>query len=279
MGLGNGQYNQGNKGSNWRYQYNVNELLANISASTALSATEATLLQVLLALQNGQEFEQNLVMDLGGVGCPAACPTYLEVRIWNSVTHTFDPPQYYTAGGTLVVPVGPLQIVNPQYVLQSMLLELTAINADIDVPLSTRSTEATLLLVLTALGSIDGGIPAALGQALMAASMPVVIASNQSAVPISVPSGALVDGSGSLAAAIVSQTVFAANATRKYLLVQNISAADNLYINFGAAATIDTNSIKLLPNGVAIFESSYIPTAAVNIIGSTLGSKFIAKEA
>jgi len=277
MGLGNGEYNQGNKGSNWRYEYIVSQNLINIAASTALSATEATLLQVLLALQNGQEFEQNLVMDLGGVGCPAACPTYLEVRIWNSVTHTFDPPQYYTAGGALVVPVGPLQIVNPQYVLQNILLELQAINADIDVPLSTRNTEATQLLVLAALASIDGGIPTALGQALMAASMPVVIASNQSPITIAPQLGALTDGSGSLAAGSVSQQIFAANATRKYLTVQNISSID-LYVNIGAVATIDSNSIKLLPNGSVTFENNFIPTSNVTIIGSTLGAKFIAKE-
>lgn len=43
---------------------------------------------------------------------------------------------------------------------------------------SGAATEATLT-------SIDSGIPAGLGQAVMAASMPVVIASNQTAIPIS----------------------------------------------------------------------------------------------
>ena len=47
------------------------------------------------------------------------------------------------------------------------------------LPLPTgAATQATL-------AAIDAGIPAALGQTTMAASMPVVIASNQSAVPIS----------------------------------------------------------------------------------------------
>lgn len=49
--------------------------------------------------------------------------------------------------------------------------------------------EATQLLVLAALNSIDAGIPAALGQTTMANSMPVTIASNQSAVPVTLPVG------------------------------------------------------------------------------------------
>jgi len=185
MSLGNGNPKQGDKGSNFSYELKVIRNLNLIAAATGGGATEATLLMVLASLQNGQEFEQNLVMDLGGVGCPAACPTYLQVRIWDIVTHTFNPPIYYDASGTLVVPVGPLQIVNPQYVLDNILLQLTAINADLDVALSTRASEATLL-------SIDDGIPATLGQTLMAASMPVVIASDQSAVLVTLPSGAQV---------------------------------------------------------------------------------------
>jgi len=251
MGLGNGQYNQGNKGSNYRYEYIVTQNLIKIAASTAAGATEATLLQVLLALQNGQEFEQNLVMDLGGAGCPGNCPTYLQVRVWNTVTHSFDPPIYYNAAGVIVVPVGPLEIVNPQYVLENVLLELQSIDSKLNT----------------------------LGQKTMANSMPVVVASDQSSIPVTItpPSGALTDGSGSLAAGSVSQQIFAANANRKYLTVQNISAID-LYVNIGAAATIDSNSVKLLPNGSVTFETNFIPTSNVTIIGTALGAKFVAKE-
>lgn len=55
---------------------------------------------------------------------------------------------------------------------------LDSIDANIDTPLSTRASEATL-------ASIDAGIPAALGQTTMANSMPVAIASDQTPVPIS----------------------------------------------------------------------------------------------
>lgn len=158
MSIGNLKDN-GNKGNNFPYQLGSLQLLGSIAAAVAPPgglATEATLVQVLAAIQNGQEFEQLLVMDLGGVGCPAACPTYIQIRIWNTVTHTFDPPIYYNAAGAVVVPVGPLQIVNPQYVLENMLLQLIAINADLDVALSTRASEATLLATNVILTAISG---------------------------------------------------------------------------------------------------------------------------
>ena len=141
MGLGNGKYDNGNKGSNFNYELLVTQLLQAIvnavpaAACCPTDATEATLLQVLAAVQNGQEYEQNLVTDLGDPSCPD-CPTYLQIRIWNTVTHTFDPPIYYNAAGAVVVPVGPLQLVNPQYVLENILTQLTAINTAVS-PVNT----------------------------------------------------------------------------------------------------------------------------------------------
>ena len=77
-----------------------------------------------------------------------------------------------------------------------------------------------------------------------------------------------------------SQQVFAANSARKYLLLQNISVED-LWVNFGAAATQDTPSLKLLPNGVGILEfpqGGAIETGTIHIIGATTGSKYVAKQ-
>jgi len=143
MSVGNLK-DQGNKGNNFPYQLNTLKTLGLIARSTAAGATEATLLQVLASIQAGQEYEQNLVTDLGGVGCPANCPTYLQIRIWDTVNHVFLPPVYYDAAGAVVVPVGPIALVNPQYVLENILTQVTAINADLDVALSTRASEATL---------------------------------------------------------------------------------------------------------------------------------------
>ena len=142
--------------NNFGYQISALQLLGAISASVAPPgglATEATLVQVLSAIQNGKEFEQLLVLDLGA---PAPYPTYIQIRIWNTTTHTFDPPIYYNAAGAVVVPIGPLEIVNPQYVLDNILTQVTAINTDLDVALSTRASELTLLATNTILTTISG---------------------------------------------------------------------------------------------------------------------------
>lgn len=146
MSIGNTKTN-GNKGNNFPFQLSVLQLLNTISSSSSGGATETTLLQVLAALQSTQEFEQNLVTDLGGVGCPTNCPTYLQVRIWNSVTHTFGPPTYYNASGATVVPVGPLELVNPQYTLQLILAQLV----------STTRTPNMLRVTTPGPGSIIAG--------------------------------------------------------------------------------------------------------------------------
>jgi len=141
---------QGNKGNNFPFQFRNLQLLNQIEMAVASLvppgglATEATLQSVLVALQNGQEYEQNLVSDLGNPACPANCPTYLQVRVWNTVTHGFDPPVYYDATGAVVVPIGPLELVNPQYVLADILTQIIALNASVDVNLSTRASELTL---------------------------------------------------------------------------------------------------------------------------------------
>lgn len=156
MSVGNLKDN-GNRGNNVSYQLAVLELLGQIAIGASgccpTAATEATLSQVLTAVQQNKDFEQNMVVDKGGVGCPGNCPVYLEIRIWNGTG--FTPPIYYNAAGAVVTPVGPLEYVNNSFVLNNILLQLTAINADLDVALSTRSSEATQLNVLAALTAIN----------------------------------------------------------------------------------------------------------------------------
>lgn len=93
-----------------------------------------------------------------------------------------------------------------------------------------------------------------------------------------VPSeGTLTDGSGSIATASTSQQVFAANVSRKYLLVQNTSAGA-LGINFTSAATLGVGSIQLAAGASFVMESAFVSTEAVTIIGATAGQTFTAKE-
>lgn len=151
MSAGNTKDKGSNYGSNYSYQLANLKLLGGI---TDLSTTaNGTLLSILAALQGGQNFAQNLVEDQGGVGCPTNCPVYLEIKIWNGTT--FDPPVYYDALGNIVVPVGPLIYVNPDFHLAQMVLLLTSIDNSIDVNLSTRNAEATQLLIKNLLTSID----------------------------------------------------------------------------------------------------------------------------
>lgn len=79
------------------------------------------------------------------------------------------------------------------------------------------ATAANQATEIASLASIDLGIPAALGQTVMASSMPVVIASNQSPVPIS-GTVTVTDGAGPL-------TVDGTVAVSNFPAVQPISAA------------------------------------------------------
>jgi hypothetical protein len=141
----------GNKGNNMPFQLANLKLLGGIQ--DAGNTANGTLLSILAALQAGQNFSTALVEDQGGTGCPTNCPVYTEVRVWNGTS--FDPPVYYKADGTIVVPVGPVVYINPDFHLAQMVVLLTAINNSVDVNLSTRNAEATQLLIKALLTSID----------------------------------------------------------------------------------------------------------------------------
>lgn len=88
---------------------------------------------------------------------------------------------------------------------------------------------------------------------------------------------AYTDGSGTITTGGSSQQIFAANADRSLLIVQNISA-NPLYVNFGAAAIVDSNSVKLNPDDKLILTGEGAPSESINIVGSTGGDSFVAKE-
>lgn len=151
MSIGNLK-DSGNQGNNFPWQYKM--LLGLQSISDSSITQEGTLLSILTALQGGQNFAQNLVEDQGGTGCPTNCPVYLEIKVWNGTT--FDPPVYYDAQGNIVIPVGPLVYINPDFHLAQMVVLLTSIDNSFDVNLSTRNAEATQLLIKNLLTTIDG---------------------------------------------------------------------------------------------------------------------------
>lgn len=94
------------------------------------------------------------------------------------------------------------------------------------------------------LASIDTKIPAQ-GQAVMAASLPVVIASNQTAIPVTVNVSTTAVLS-SVSNAITSTVVLAANSSRKGFIVYNDSLAI-VFLAFAATASTTAFSTKIQP--------------------------------
>lgn len=108
----------------------------------------------------------------------------------------------------------------------------------------------------------------------------LVDANNRVVAAIAPQQGVLTDRSGSLAAGNTSQQMMASNATRKYLLIQNVDTAEDLWFTFGGSAAVkDQPSLKLAPGGSFVMEGSFISTEAVQVIALTTGHKWSAKEA
>jgi hypothetical protein len=161
MGLGNqgGGGNSGNKRSNHNNEHRQLLSLGAIAAAAAGGATEATLQLVLAAINAGSDFEARLVQD-----SDVPPVTWLEVRVWNDVLKTWDPPVYYPAGSNIAgTPTGAVTYLNN-----------TSVLALIEANTATNATEATLLALSAKLNT--------LGQKASAASAPVVLSTEQEAI-------------------------------------------------------------------------------------------------
>ncbi len=90
-------------------------------------------------------------------------------------------------------------------------------------------------------------------------------------------SGTLTNRSGSITTGGTAQQLMAANSSRKYLFVQNISSGD-LWINFTTTAVQDQPSLKLASGASFFMEGTFVSTELISIIGATTGQKFVAKE-
>lgn len=89
--------------------------------------------------------------------------------------------------------------------------------------------------------------------------------------------GILLDHSGEITNDNASQQVMPANADRKYLLIQNVSAI-SLWINFNTDAVTSQPSVELVADGSFDMEGTFICTQSISIIGITASSAFVAKE-
>lgn len=96
---------------------------------------------------------------------------------------------------------------------------------------------------------------------------------------ISGTQGTLTDRSGTITLGGTAQTLAAANATRKYLIVENVSQTEDLWINFTTTAVVGQPSLLIKPNGVFVMESSFVSTELVSVIAATTSHAWAAKEA
>lgn len=174
---------------------------------------EPLLTQILTAVQDGTDFEAALVVDANDL-------TWLEVRIWDPTPApgAFLPPVYFEAGNNATgTPAFPITYINPNTYL------------------------AQIVSYTSNLVSIAAGIPDALGPANMVASMPVTIATNQTAIPVTDNGGSLtVDGTVSLSPATLTAL--------ENITVQNGAGAAAVNIQDGGnSITVDAIALDIRP--------------------------------
>ena len=120
---------------------------------------EPLLLQILLAIQSGQDYEAMLVVDANDI-------TWLEIRVYNPDTGTFDPPVYYLPGSnTPGIPLAPLTYINPNTYLAQIVSNTAAIatsTAAIDLDTTAISVDTATIVtninnpILPGINTVNG---------------------------------------------------------------------------------------------------------------------------
>lgn len=90
-------------------------------------------------------------------------------------------------------------------------------------------------------------------------------------------SGNITTRSSTITTGGTSQQVAASNTSRKYFAIQNISDTD-MYLGVGYTPTTTTGILLTKSGGGLAFESTFIPTQAINILCATTGKAFVAWE-
>lgn len=90
----------------------------------------------------------------------------------------------------------------------------------------------------------------------------------------------VVDRSGTITTANVSQQAMPAKSSRTYLMCQNpITSTTTLFLNFDAAASSTAGSVELAPGGSITFQgSAFMITGPVNVTSATATARFTCKE-
>ena len=223
-----------------------------------------TAVDVVSAVQSGT---WNITNITGTVSLPTGAATSAkQPSLGTAGTASTDviTVQGIASGVTLPVTVGNFPATQP--------ISASALPLPVGAATSALQTSGNAMLT-----SIDAGIPAGLGQTTSANSMPVVISSDQSAVPTtltkvgltaSAPAGPTV---GTTSAALV-----AANATRKGLIIQN-NSTNLIFLAFGTTAAVNVG-IGLFPGGTYEMDEYNFTTAAVNAIATGASSQAEVQE-
>jgi hypothetical protein len=89
--------------------------------------------------------------------------------------------------------------------------------------------------------------------------------------------GTITTRSSTITTGGTSQQVAASNTSRKYFVIQNISDTA-MYLGVGYTPTTTTGLLLSANGGGMIFETSFIPTQAINVLCATTGKAFVAWE-
>lgn len=91
--------------------------------------------------------------------------------------------------------------------------------------------------------------------------------------------GGVTNKSGTIAAGGTKQTLAAVKLNRKYLFIQNLDPAEDLWFNFSTDAVVGQPSVLVPPLGSFVMEGSYVSSELISVIAATTGHAFAAKEA
>lgn len=157
---------------------------------------------------------QGLTLGIGEVKIP--CGGYKQVRIRCTAytSGTLSAIWYASLGVDLVMPVLP----------SGSTLPISATSLPLPTGAATSANQAT---EISSLASIDAGIPAALGQTTMSASMPVAIASDQSVIPTT-----LGNTTGKANVLKTGTLVTTATTADQVVLTYTVTAAKTFYVEY-----------------------------------------------
>jgi hypothetical protein len=142
--------------------------------------------------------------------------------------------------------------------------EATLLTRATEATLLTRATEATLLTRLSK-ADFEARINTH-GQKTMAASTPVVLASDQSVITVAQEAASALSNGIETVVAAVAISVLAANSARKAAVIQNTGPAN---IRVGAAGVTAVTGVRLVMGASITFDMPYCPTVAIFAIRET----------